>query len=93
MGLWKLVLENNKKVKYPFIRELRVLFDLCVLKPLPEKVLPHSIVESYRFEKFPYHFQGFTYDHVELNVYLNGENLNCPLYGIKGTVYPCFYGK
>ena len=30
---------------------------------------------------------------MELNVYLNGENLNCPLFGIKGTVYPVFYGK
>merc|ERR1712079_430744 len=34
---------------------------------------------------------GLTYDHVELNIYLNGENLNCPIYGIKGTVYPVFY--
>jgi len=34
---------------------------------------------------------SFTYDHVELNFYLNGENLNCPLYGIKGTVFPVFY--
>ena len=24
---------------------------------------------------------------------MNGENLNCPIYGIKGTVYPVFYGK
>ena len=38
-------------------------------------------------------FQSFTYDHVELNFYLNDENLNCPLYGIKGTVFPVFYGK
>jgi len=34
---------------------------------------------------------GLSYDHVELNIYLNGENLNCPIYGIKGTVYPVFY--
>jgi len=34
---------------------------------------------------------SFTYDHVELNFYLNGENLNCPMYGIKGTVFPVFY--
>ena len=66
---------------------------LYILKPLLEKNLFPLIVESYRFECFLYLFQGFTYDHVELNVYLNGENLNCPLYGIKGTVYPCFYGK
>ena len=36
--------------------------------------------------------QGMTYDHVELNFYLNGESLNCPVYGIKGTVFPVFYG-
>jgi len=34
---------------------------------------------------------GMTYDHVELNFYLNGESLNCPVYGIKGTVFPVFY--
>eukprot|EP00095_Tigriopus_kingsejongensis_P001334 maker-scaffold1057_size73593-snap-gene-0.22 protein:Tk01334 transcript:maker-scaffold1057_size73593-snap-gene-0.22-mRNA-1 annotation:"chronic lymphocytic leukemia deletion region gene 6 protein" len=34
---------------------------------------------------------GFSYDHVELNFYLNGVNLNCPLLGIKGTVYPVLY--
>ena len=42
---------------------------------------------------FCFVFQGLSYDHVELNIYLNGENLNCPIYGIKGTVYPVFYGK
>ncbi len=36
--------------------------------------------------------QGLTYDHVELNFYLNGVNLNCPVLGIKGTVYPVVYG-
>ena len=35
---------------------------------------------------------AFTYDHVELNFYLNGVNLNCPVLGIKGTVYPVLYG-
>ena len=34
---------------------------------------------------------GFTYDHVELNFFLNGTNLNCPVLGIKGTVYPVVY--
>ncbi|CAH3022844.1 unnamed protein product [Porites evermanni] len=32
-----------------------------------------------------------TYDHVELNFYLNGKHLHCPLTGMKGTVYPVFY--
>eukprot|EP00096_Caligus_rogercresseyi_P000807 TRINITY_DN11334_c0_g1_i1.p1 TRINITY_DN11334_c0_g1~~TRINITY_DN11334_c0_g1_i1.p1 ORF type:complete len:211 (+),score=39.60 TRINITY_DN11334_c0_g1_i1:102-734(+) len=34
---------------------------------------------------------GFTYDHVEFNFYLNGNNLNCPILGIKGTVFPVLY--
>lgn len=34
---------------------------------------------------------GITYDHVNLNFYLNGEPLNCPFSGMKGTVYPVFY--
>ena len=37
--------------------------------------------------------QGFSYDHVELNFYVNGANLNCPILGIKGTVYPVLYGR
>ncbi len=36
---------------------------------------------------------GFSYDHVELNFFLNGTNLNCPILGIKGTVFPILYGK
>ncbi|KFV62159.1 SPRY domain-containing protein 7, partial [Dryobates pubescens] len=28
---------------------------------------------------------GITYDHVELNVYLNGKNMHCPASGIRGT--------
>ncbi|XP_028382856.1 SPRY domain-containing protein 7 [Phyllostomus discolor] len=34
---------------------------------------------------------GVTYDHVELNVYLNGKNMHCPASGIRGTVYPVVY--
>ena len=36
---------------------------------------------------------GITYDHVELNVYLNGKNMHRPASGIRGTVYPVVYGK
>ena len=39
------------------------------------------------------YFQGLTYDHVELNFFLNGKPLGCPMMGIKGTIYPIFYGK
>jgi len=34
---------------------------------------------------------GFSYDHVELNIYCNGKNLDTPILGIKGTVFPVFY--
>jgi len=34
---------------------------------------------------------GCTYDHVEMNFYLNGKPLHCPVTGIKGTVYPVLY--
>lgn len=34
---------------------------------------------------------GITYDHVQLNFYLNGKPMNCPFSGMKGTVYPVFY--
>ena len=36
---------------------------------------------------------GFSYDHVELNIYCNGRNLDTPVLGIKGTVFPVFYGE
>ncbi|EDV28407.1 SPRY domain-containing protein 7 [Trichoplax sp. H2] len=32
-----------------------------------------------------------TYDHVELNFYLNGDNLQAPVTGFKGTVFPVIY--
>ncbi|XP_022286301.1 SPRY domain-containing protein 7-like [Crassostrea virginica] len=34
---------------------------------------------------------GFTYDHVQLNFYLNGKPLSTPFTGMKGTLYPVFY--
>ncbi|XP_029706874.1 SPRY domain-containing protein 7 isoform X2 [Takifugu rubripes] len=34
---------------------------------------------------------GLTYDHVEMNLYLNGKNMHCPASGIRGTVYPVVY--
>lgn len=37
--------------------------------------------------------QGVSYDHVELNFFLNGKSLQCPITGIRGTVYPVFYGE
>jgi len=34
---------------------------------------------------------GFSYDHVELNIFCNGKNLDTPVLGIKGTVFPVFF--
>ncbi|KAK7484464.1 hypothetical protein BaRGS_00024349 [Batillaria attramentaria] len=34
---------------------------------------------------------GITYDHIEMNFFLNGSPLSTPFMGIKGTVYPTFY--
>ena len=37
--------------------------------------------------------QSCSYDHIELNFFLNGQSLHCPVTGIKGTVYPVLYGE
>lgn len=34
---------------------------------------------------------GVSYDHIELNFYLNGESMNAPVISIKGRVYPVLY--
>ncbi|XP_053695870.1 SPRY domain-containing protein 7 [Sabethes cyaneus] len=34
---------------------------------------------------------GVAYDHVELNFYLNGANLNVPVLSVRGTVFPCIF--
>ena len=36
---------------------------------------------------------GFSYDHVELNIFCNGKNIDTPVLGIKGTVFPVFFGE
>ncbi|CAH0722794.1 unnamed protein product, partial [Brenthis ino] len=34
---------------------------------------------------------GLAYDHVELNFFLNGKNMEIPVRNIRGTVYPALY--
>jgi len=34
---------------------------------------------------------GCSYDHVELNFYVNGKPLNLPVRGVKGNLFPAFY--
>lgn len=36
---------------------------------------------------------GVAYDHVELNFFVNGKNMEIPVRNIRGTVYPALYGK
>lgn len=36
---------------------------------------------------------GIAFDHVEMNFFLNGKNMEIPIRNIKGTVYPALYGK
>lgn len=36
---------------------------------------------------------GVAYDHIDLNFFLNGKNMEIPVRNIKGTVYPALYGK
>lgn len=35
---------------------------------------------------------GVSYDHVELNFYLNGKKLDIPLLSVRGNVYPALFG-
>ncbi|TGZ48406.1 SPRY domain-containing protein 7 [Temnothorax longispinosus] len=36
---------------------------------------------------------GVSYDHIELNFYLNGESMNARIFlGVKGLIYPVLYG-
>ncbi|XP_067668580.1 SPRY domain-containing protein 7-like [Haliotis asinina] len=34
---------------------------------------------------------GITYNHIEMNFYVNGDAVNVPFTGIRGTTYPVFY--
>lgn len=36
---------------------------------------------------------GVSYDHIELNFYCNGKNVDVPFRNVKGTVYPVVYGN
>lgn len=36
---------------------------------------------------------GVAYDHVDLNFFLNGKNMEIPISNIRGTVYPALYGE
>lgn len=60
-----------------------------------------TIVRPYNFSKHREHtavlhfiiLQGVSYNHIELNFYLNGQKLDCPFTNVRGQVYPAVYGK
>lgn len=56
-------------------------------------IIVSSGEEMYRLGDVPQEGDifGISYDHIELNFFLNGKPLNSPVTGIKGTVYPCVY--
>jgi len=34
---------------------------------------------------------GISFDHIQINFYVNGANLHIPVFGVKGLVYPALY--
>lgn len=36
---------------------------------------------------------GIAYDHVDLNFFLNGKNMEIPVRNVRGTVFPALYGE
>ncbi|CAL4102879.1 unnamed protein product [Meganyctiphanes norvegica] len=53
----------------------------------------HNGEEKYKIADIPQEgdILGVSYDHVELNFYINGKATNTPLTSFKGTVYPLLY--
>lgn len=36
---------------------------------------------------------GVAYDHIQINFFLNGQNMEIPISNVKGTVFPALYGE
>ncbi|KAJ8673683.1 hypothetical protein QAD02_004945 [Eretmocerus hayati] len=55
--------------------------------------IKHNNEEIHKIQNMPQEGDviGVSYDHVELNFYLNGKTLEAPVLGIKGSVYPVLY--
>ncbi|XP_001607765.1 SPRY domain-containing protein 7 [Nasonia vitripennis] len=56
-------------------------------------VIRHNKEELHKVQNLPQEGDiiGISYDHVELNFYLNGKSMEAPIMGIKGTTYPVLY--
>jgi len=59
-----------------------------VLRSTGELMHADIAVDNITLEVTEGDFLGCSFDHVELNFFLNGKNLHCPITGIKGTVRP-----
>nr|CAG4635103.1 EOG090X0EPP [Alona affinis] len=55
--------------------------------------LRHNKEEMHRITQLPQEGDtiGISYNHIELNFYLNGQKLDCPFTNVKGKVYPAVY--
>lgn len=55
--------------------------------------LRHNKEEMHRITQLPQEGDtlGVSYNHIELNFYLNGQKLDCPFTNVKGQLYPAVY--
>ncbi|CAG4963452.1 unnamed protein product [Parnassius apollo] len=56
-----------------------------------EKLEQKNVAESTAVMPVEGDIIGIAYDHVEMNFFLNGKNMEIPVRNIKGTVYPALY--
>nr|CAG4636558.1 EOG090X0EPP [Eubosmina coregoni]SVE70093.1 EOG090X0EPP [Eubosmina coregoni] len=55
--------------------------------------LRHKNEEMHRITQLPQEGDtiGVSYNHIELNFFLNGQKLDCPFTNVKGQLYPAVY--
>nr|SVE80999.1 EOG090X0EPP [Daphnia magna]SVE82760.1 EOG090X0EPP [Daphnia magna] len=55
--------------------------------------LRHNKEETHHITQLPQEGDtiGVSYNHIELNFYLNGQKLDCPFTNVRGQVYPAVY--
>ncbi|XP_064638722.1 SPRY domain-containing protein 7-like [Lineus longissimus] len=88
-GVWGLGLATRKADLHSV--PLGMNSESWVLKD--DGILMHNNEEKGKLADLPQEGDiiGVTFDHIELNFYLNGKPLGTPFTGIKGTVFPVVY--